>query len=249
MSTSHFSVSFLRTECQRPLWESGLWLRWDLPSFWKVSCLPCSLLRFQGSHRTYKENEYDVVVQPLKGYKHLYRPKWGCVGPRSQARLYISIFFSCKTPWFIYKPPNPSFPILKLLAWGNHPQHIAFEETLPQTCLVYGMEYYNIIYKTVKTKQQPKIPAPKNYSECLGTRRNDSTAPSPARSICLLSFPPRIVKCAEKGSHISRGEGGQLSATFSTVPLQLRPPIPLPPNHLSADRTDWCGTKWHIPFH
>ena len=35
--------------------------------------------------------------------------------------------------------------------------------------------------------------------------------------------PQRNIKSAEEGSHFSRGKGGQLFATFSTIPLELKP--------------------------
>lgn len=96
-----------------PLEDSGLGLRWDLPPFWKVSCLPCSIPRFPDSHRTYQEDGSDVVVKLFNGHEHFYRPKWGCVGPRSQARLYILIFFLQEDPMAYLQTPNSFIPSLK----------------------------------------------------------------------------------------------------------------------------------------
>ncbi|KAL6038579.1 hypothetical protein STEG23_023238 [Scotinomys teguina] len=176
-----------------------------------------------------------------------------------------------------------------------------------QTCPLRGMENCNIIYKTVKTKQQPKTSAPNPYSECLGTRKRCSEClgtrkryseclgtrkryseclgtrkryseclgtrkcyseclgtrkcyseclgtrkryseclgtrkikqlPGQQEASVFCHFSPRNMKCAEEGSHASRGEGGQLLVTFSTVLLQPRPHIPLLSKCLSADGTD-----------
>lgn len=67
------------------------------------------------------------------------------------------------------------------------------------------MENYNIIYKTVTTKQQSKKAAPKSYDRRVGSRKNDEAAHIPAGSICLLSSPHSNIKCAENCLLCQRG--------------------------------------------
>lgn len=82
--------------------------------------------------------------------------------------------------------------------------------------------------------------APRNYSKCLGTRKNDLKTSTPARSICLLSFSlKRHKKCI----------GRQLCQWGSTVCSNLhhslitKSPTPLLSNCLSKEGVCWCSPR------
>ena len=54
--------------------------------------------------------------------------------------------------------------------------------------------------------------------------------------------PQSNIKSAEEGSHFSRGVGGQLFATFSTIPLELKPKSHYFPTAYQR-RVCWCSSR------
>lgn len=157
--------------------------------FWRASCLLCSFLGFCGGYGKWRGSRFPpwwelcgevtqlerlilyVTVHSWNGHKHFYRPDWCSVGDGSQTRLHIlrltirvySLLTTYALPIYGFWPEDTICNITPLKELSHRLSHIPCN----------GKSQRHTIYKALKTKEWPKMSAPRNYSKYLGIRRND----------------------------------------------------------------------------